>query len=598
MKKNEMCAPVIYFLIIFLELDGSLNEDQGTVESFPAPSSKSNSAKGQDIQMDIISYVQPERENPKNELLIQKEVDNPQGNEEVVAEVSAEEKQADTDEEQFQLALQKIVDEVKDLKEKKPPKAKKARKTRTGLEEKNTVVREIASVSPPFRAGRAKESKPPKGLERIEETKKKVAKKGSKVPKEQDKKVKVGKAKTGKKKVTFVEKKEESKNEIDGDQVKEEKKTETEDLGKSGKQEEVTSDKENMSDHHDKYDVPITFKSVPGESGHSSGSEKKESPRVEIDSGKDLASKEKKEVKEAPRFEPSVNLNILSSNETETDGSVTHSCNEDGADVRIVDARTQKRKMEAERRRLKVEQRRREKEEAKRRAIEQAERQEQLKQEAELEMRRRIEEVKNRKSQEEEENRKQEEAEKARQRKLEREREREKREKEEMKRKMDAIAARLKLEEEMRRERERVAREIEEEMRRQEEEKMKEMEENERIEYERQKREEEEQRLRLEEEQKRVEREKRLIAEEEHRIKMQKLKEFHQMLLERAKFWEGMRNSKWFIELNQRLTRAFTFSYYDLLPAMLFEFTSLRPFTPREERNGKLPPIEEEKKDT
>eukprot|EP00112_Aurelia_sp_Birch-Aquarium-sp1_P023088 Seg675.23 transcript_id=Seg675.23/GoldUCD/mRNA.D3Y31 product="putative protein KIAA2012-like" protein_id=Seg675.23/GoldUCD/D3Y31 len=579
-------------------LDVSSNKDQGTTESFPAVSLKSNSAKGQDIQMDIISYVHPERENQKNEPLIQKEVDNSQGSDVVVGEVAAEEKPADTDEEQFQLALKAIVDEVKDLKEKKPAKAKKARKTRTGLEEKSTIVREIASVSPPFRAGRAKESKPPKGLDRIEETKKKVVKKEGKVPKDQDKKVKVGKAKTGKKKVTFVEKKGENKNEIDGDQVKERKKTEIEDLGKGSKQEEVASDKDNISDPQEKYDVPITFTSVRAESGLSSGNEKKDSPRIETDSRKDLTSNAKSKAQETPQFEPNVNLNILSSNETETDGSVVHSGNEDGADQKIVDARTRKRKMEAERRRLKVEQRRREKEEAKRRAIEQAEREEQLKQEAEMEMRRRIEEVKNRKSQEEDENRKQEEAEKARLRKLEREREREKREKEEMKRKMDAIAARLKLEEEMRRERERVAREIEEEMKLQEEEKMKEMEETERIEYERQKREEEEQRLRLEEEQKRIEREKRLIAEEEHRIKMQKLKEFHQMLLERAKFWEGMRNSKWFIELNQRLTRAFTFSYYDLLPAMLFEFTSLRPFTPKEERHGKLPPIEEEKRDT
>ena len=566
-------------------------------KSFPAASSKSvpsrKSSPAKDMQMDIISYASVEADPKEVEVVVQKETSMLEQEAEIVRE-----KTVDTEEERFAKALNQIVEEVNDLKEKKPGKKKKVRKSGRPAEEQNHIMRDMASVSPPFLTGRAKGGKPPIGLSNKEQdVNKPKGRKGK--GKKDSKKVKVSKNKKPNKKVTVVEK---GTNIIAKDEEQELEELESE--MKEEAKEDVTKEElqiEEAPEHDpiDKYDVPLTIKPAANIPDPESEKEIQDAPAEQVTVVEKESDDAKKNALGLQSDSPenyAKGASFVSSVGFETDEYGLVSSNDEGSDHRRrMDDRMKKRKLEAERRRLKVEQRRREKEDAKRKQQEQAEREERMRQEAELEMQRRIEEVKNRKKMEEEEKLMQEEAEKRRQRLLEREREREKREKEELKRKMAAMAAKLRLEEERRSEQERIARELEEERRRQEEELLKAMEEHERIEYERKKKEAEEERLRQEAERQRIEREKRLIEEEEHRIKMQKLQEFHQMLLERAKFWEGMKNSKWFLEINQRLTQAFTFSYFDLLPAMLFEFTNLRPFSPKENGFG-LPTIYEETK--
>ena len=572
---------------------------QASDRPFAAASSQSvpslRSSLSKDIKMDIISYDVMGANDKEKEALVVKEADSP----ELVRENTV-----DTEEERFAKALNAIVEEVKDLKEKKPPpKKKKVRKVGHKGEEKNHIVRDETPVSPPFLTGKAKDEKVPKGLSNNEQDENKAKGKKVKVKKEIVKKVKTKKEKQPKKTVTFEKVGNDSAK--DKEEAIEKLKSEIAKGAKEEVQKEEVQKVEAAEEQHesfDKYDVPITIKPAASKSESGNEEEINSLPAEQGIVDEREQGGFKREVKSLQDQSPedlSKGISFVSSAGFETDeyAGVSSNDNEENSDHRRrMDDRMQKRKMEAERRRLKVEQRRREKEEAKRKQQEQAEREERMRQEAELEMQKRIEEVKNRKRMEEEAKRRQEESERRKQKMLEREREREKREKEELKRKMAAMAEKLRLEEEGRREQERIAREMEEEQKRQEEEMLKEMEEHERIEYERKKKEEEEERLRQEEERRRLEMERRLIEEEEHRIKMQKLQEFHQMLLERAKFWEGMKNSKWFLEINQRLTQAFTFSYFDLLPAILFEFTTLRPFTPKETRFG-LPTIREEKKE-
>ena len=580
--------------------------EDASEKSFAVASSRSvpslRALSPTDIQMDIISYAPADINDKEKEALVQREADS-LGKEGTIAR----EKTVDTEEERFAQALNAIVEEVKELKERKPTKKKKVRKSgRTG-EEQSHIVRDVTPVSPPFLTGKAKDEKPPKGLSSKEKVESKAKGKKGKVKKEIIKKVKTKKDRQPKKKVTF--KKEDKDAVKDKEQVVGEVKNEMKEEAKEeGLKEEVTEketekedNREEKNDSYDKYDVPMTIKQAAKISEPGSEEEIKKSSLdiVKVEDKEDGDAREKLQgLHNEPLTHFASGISFVSSTGFETDeyAAISSNDNDENADHRRrMDDRMLKRKMEAERRRLKVEQRRREKEEAKRKQQEQAEREERMKQEAELEMQRRIEEVKNRKRMEEEEKRRKEEGEKRQQKMQERERERERREKEELKRKMAAMAEKLRLEEERRREQERIALELEEEQRKQEEEIVKAMEEHERIEYERKKREEEEERRKEEEERKRLEKERRLIEEEEHRVKMQKLQEFHQMLLERAKFWEGMKNSKWFLEISQRLTRAFTYSYFDLLPAMLFEFTTLRPFTPKETRFG-LPTIHEERK--
>lgn len=144
--------------------------------------------------------------------------------------------------------------------------------------------------------------------------------------------------------------------------------------------------------------------------------------------------------------------------------------------------------------------------------------------------------------------------------------ERERRAKEDWKKRQQQVLAHRKLEEEMRKEQERIEAELEVARLREEEERIKAMEESERIAFlEKMQREEEELRRRLEE-QKRKEEQERRIREEERRQREEALAILRQKQLQRHLFIAGILKESHYLSLCQRLTRAFTFSYFDLIP--------------------------------
>eukprot|EP00794_Sanderia_malayensis_P017284 gene17284-19011_t len=588
----------------------TINESKAILEGDNPVEDKFGSGKSDDvisesdIQVDIIGYVGPAKSSTTSEKV-----------EPTIAEEDKSSKKGvdtakvivrETTDEIFQKALNSIVNDVKDLKESKELVDKKPSKHKKGRKHDRTAA------SPPFYAGKVKESKTPKGLSRVDEGKKKA----TDVVPAKSKAVtgKKGKKKAGKKDADGQKNKSNSniigeegkmldveKKEVKADSEKSKgSNNESKDVEELIVNEDVRvsdGDSKSMKDAKtiekviDKYDVPITIKTAAEKPVKSSDDVMH--PRADVEDKIEV----KSDVQEKAEFLKQVSLIRRDTlTETETEGSFVMSANEDGNEERIAAARARGRMLAAERRRLKVEQKRKEREEAKKRALLEAEKVEKLRQEEELEMQRRMEDYRKQKELAEQDRMKKEKEENEKMRRLELEKDRARREREEQMKMKAAIAARLRREEELKREKERLARELEEEMRRQEEEKLKQMEEDERLEYQRQKKLDEEERLRQEEERQKLEREKRMVEEEELRIKMQKLAEFHRLLLERAKFWEGMKNSKWFLELNQKLTRAFTFSYFDLLPAMLFPFTDLRPFTPKDEAPPapKLPTIPEE----
>ncbi|XP_068752085.1 uncharacterized protein KIAA2012-like [Montipora capricornis] len=220
----------------------------------------------------------------------------------------------------------------------------------------------------------------------------------------------------------------------------------------------------------------------------------------------------------------------------------------------------------AERRRQEVERKRREREEAKRKALEEEARLERVRLEAEEEMRRREEERRLRKKEKEDAKQREVDDDLERQRQAKAKAERERRAREEWKRRQQQVMAQRKLEEELRREQEKIDAELEAARIREEEERIKAMEESERIAFlEKMRLEEEELRLRLEE-QKRIEEEERELREEEKKQREEALALLRQKQLQRHLFVAGMLKESQYLALSQRLTRAFTFSYFDLLP--------------------------------
>lgn len=154
--------------------------------------------------------------------------------------------------------------------------------------------------------------------------------------------------------------------------------------------------------------------------------------------------------------------------------------------------------------------------------------------------------------------------------------EKERRAREEWKRRQQQVLAQRKLEEELRREQEKIEAELEAARLREEEERIKAMEESERIAFlEKLRREEEELRRRLEE-QKRIEEEERQLREEEKTRREEALALLRQKQLQRHLFIAGILKESHYFSLSQRLTRAFTFSYFDLLP-----WNELNHLTPR-----------------
>ena len=144
--------------------------------------------------------------------------------------------------------------------------------------------------------------------------------------------------------------------------------------------------------------------------------------------------------------------------------------------------------------------------------------------------------------------------------------ERERRAKEDWKKRQQQVLAHRKLEEELRKEQEKIEAELEAARLREEEERIKAMEESERIAFlEKMRQEEDELRRRLEE-QKRKEDEERRVREEEKRQREEALALLRQKQLQRHLFIAGILKESQYLALCQRLTRAFTFSYFDLLP--------------------------------
>lgn len=143
---------------------------------------------------------------------------------------------------------------------------------------------------------------------------------------------------------------------------------------------------------------------------------------------------------------------------------------------------------------------------------------------------------------------------------------REKRQKEDFERKKQELIAQRKLEEEIRREQEKLEAEIEEANRRAEEERIQAMEESERIALqEKMRREEEELRRRLEAERK-IQEEQQRIQEEQRRMREEAIALLRQKRLRRQLFVTSLIKEGMYMSLGQRLSKAFTFSYFEKLP--------------------------------
>nr|XP_034301530.1 titin homolog isoform X3 [Crassostrea gigas] len=229
------------------------------------------------------------------------------------------------------------------------------------------------------------------------------------------------------------------------------------------------------------------------------------------------------------------------------------------------EARAAKRAAQAEKRRQEVEKRRREREDQLKREKEEFERQQQLKAELEEERKRQEEQRRIRRAQQDAERDDEERREEERLRRQKLEEEKERRRKEEYQRKLEEMKRRQ-AEEEKRRHEEMLKKQAEEEeARREEAEKMAAMEEEERRQYELQKKLEEEERLKREEEERiRREEEAKKAMEEARRLAEEMARKQAEMEA-RLKFNRTLQVEARGLEHSQDITRAFVFSYFELL---------------------------------
>ena len=253
---------------------------------------------------------------------------------------------------------------------------------------------------------------------------------------------------------------------------------------------------------------------------------------------------------------------------------------------RRANARAAQRAAAAERRRQEVERKRREREEARRRAQEEEARLDVLRQEAEEEMKKREEERRIQKEQEERERMRleTEQKEHARQERLMIERQRQARE--EWKRKKEQLMAQRKFEEELRLERERVEAQIEEERQKEYEEKIAHLEEEERERLLEERRLEEERIKREIQEEKEHREAERLQMLEERRKMEEELAAARERQLARQTFLQTLLQDFQNLLLDQRITRAFTFSYFDILPWFKDRWRDLQEDRPLSKRNS------------
>ncbi|XP_052813457.1 uncharacterized protein LOC128240716 isoform X10 [Mya arenaria] len=229
------------------------------------------------------------------------------------------------------------------------------------------------------------------------------------------------------------------------------------------------------------------------------------------------------------------------------------------------EARNAKRAAAADKRRQEVERKRREREEAIKRERDLAERQDKLKAEQE-ELRRQKEEERRLRAEAEEAERDEvmkEEVERQRREKA--ELEREKRRKEEYARKLEEMKRKHEDDEKKRQEELERKRLEELERRKEEEEMMARMAEEERLEYERKKREEEEERKRQEELEKKRREEEAARALEEARRLAEEMARKQAELEARLRFNRSLQLESEGLDHTQDITKAFVFSYYELL---------------------------------
>ncbi|XP_060069867.1 titin homolog [Ylistrum balloti] len=229
------------------------------------------------------------------------------------------------------------------------------------------------------------------------------------------------------------------------------------------------------------------------------------------------------------------------------------------------EARAAKRAAQAEKRRQEVDRRRRERDEQSKREKEEWERQELLKQELEEARKRNEENRRKRREAEAAENAKELEEEQNRQRQLQAEQEREKRRREEYQRKLEEMKRKQILEEQRKQEELMKKMKEEEERRLAEEEMMAKMAEEERLAYEEKKRREEEERKRKEEEDRIRREEEAKKAMEEARKLAEEMARRQAELEARLKFNHTIQVESSGMTHSQSMTRAFVFSYYELL---------------------------------
>ncbi len=164
--------------------------------------------------------------------------------------------------------------------------------------------------------------------------------------------------------------------------------------------------------------------------------------------------------------------------------------------------------------------------------------------------------------------------------------ERQRQAREEWKRKKEQLIAERKFDEELRLERERLEEQIEEERRREYEEKIAHLEEEERERLLEERRLEEERIKReIQEEKERREAE-RLKMLEERRKMEEELAAARERQLARRTFLETMLKDFQNLLLDQRITRAFTFSYFDLLPWFKDRWRDLQEDRPLSKRTS------------
>ncbi|XP_071941918.1 uncharacterized protein [Antedon mediterranea] len=459
-------------------------------------------------------------------------------------------KDEDDDTQAFKDAIDKIVNETGLLeKDKKGKKQKKTKKqTTVSPESDKSIKEEQQDERERFIVGKPKEPKKPDALGFKKQKNKKVVKK-------------------------------EKKKVIDKKPVKGKKKTITSDKDKTIETEKVESPKlEKEAEEAPANDVQSTKEEEVV--GHSLTPD-----MMSIDQS---MSGKSSESPESPQFiiihdpialrDDTKSSSTIDDNMSDVMSSITEDSTIQGPQsvqsiqsISRSQAKQAKRAAEAERRKQEVEIKRKKREEAKRKSLEEVERKERMKREFEEEKLRKEEEIRLRKEKEIEEKQRQEAALLAKKRQAQLALEKEKKQREERQRKMEEIARKKRAEELKRKEEEEIKRKEEEERRKAEQEMLEAMAEEERLEYERKKQEEE--RLQRErEEQERIQREEqaRKAQQEAERLMQLKLKEQKELEL-RLQFNRLLQSESNILAHSQDMTRAFTFSYYELLEALGIE---------------------------